>query len=60
MRKNPSPVTGKLVLGLLAPFLILVFSGAAFSQDYPTKAITAVVGMEPGGIVDVATRVPHR
>jgi tripartite-type tricarboxylate transporter receptor subunit TctC len=29
----------------------------AFSQDYPTKAITAVVGMEPGGIVDVATRM---
>ena len=57
MRKKPSPVTRKLVLGLLALFLIFVFSGAAFSQDYPTKAITAVVGMEPGGIVDVATRV---
>ncbi len=38
-------------------FLMAALSGTAFSQDYPTKAITAVVGMEPGGIVDVATRV---
>jgi tripartite-type tricarboxylate transporter receptor subunit TctC len=33
------------------------FTTVVFSQDYPTKAITVVVGMEPGGIVDVATRV---
>lgn len=32
-------------------------AGIAFSQDYPAKAITMVCGMDPGGIVDVATRV---
>ena len=36
---------------------MMCFTTVAFSQDYPTKAITIVVGMEPGGIVDVATRV---
>uniref|UniRef100_A0A7C4KJW8 Tripartite tricarboxylate transporter substrate binding protein n=1 Tax=Anaerolinea thermolimosa TaxID=229919 RepID=A0A7C4KJW8_9CHLR len=42
----------------LGMFGFLVASGTtAFSQDYPTKAITMVVGMEAGGIVDVATRV---
>jgi tripartite-type tricarboxylate transporter receptor subunit TctC len=47
----------KVFLCLLGFFLITAFAATAFSQEYPTKAITAVVGMEPGGIVDVATRV---
>jgi tripartite-type tricarboxylate transporter receptor subunit TctC len=45
----------KVVLALLT--LLYLVAGPAFSQDYPTKAITAVVGMEAGGIVDVATRM---
>jgi tripartite-type tricarboxylate transporter receptor subunit TctC len=47
----------KVLLCFLGFFLMMAFAATAFSQDYPTKAITAVVGMEPGGIVDVATRV---
>ena len=47
----------KVLLCLLGAFVLFGFSATAFSQEYPTKAITAVVGMEPGGIVDVATRV---
>ena len=57
MRKKSGVVSKEFVLALLAPFILCVFSGPAFSQDYPTKAITAVVGMEAGGIVDVATRM---
>ena len=47
----------KMVLSLVGIFVMIAFSATAFPQDYPTKAITVVVGMEPGGIVDVATRV---
>ncbi len=41
----------------LGCFLVAGLAAVAFSQDYPTKTITMEVGMEPGGIVDVATRV---
>jgi tripartite-type tricarboxylate transporter receptor subunit TctC len=47
----------KVLSVFMGVFLMAALSGTAFSQDYPTKSITAVVGMEPGGIVDVATRV---
>jgi tripartite-type tricarboxylate transporter receptor subunit TctC len=47
----------KVLSVFLGIFIMAGLSNTAFSQDYPTKAITAVVGMEPGGIVDVATRV---
>jgi tripartite-type tricarboxylate transporter receptor subunit TctC len=57
MRKKLGSVFGKWVFVLLISFLFCPFPGTAFSQDYPTKAITVVVGMDPGGIVDVASRV---
>jgi len=47
----------KVVLSPVGILLMIALSATAFPQDYPTKAITVVVGMEPGGIVDVATRV---
>ena len=47
----------KVLSVFMGVLLMAALTGPAFSQDYPTKAITAVVGMEPGGIVDVATRV---
>jgi tripartite-type tricarboxylate transporter receptor subunit TctC len=47
----------KVLLCLMGVFLMAALAATAFSQDYPTKAITAVVGMEAGGIVDVATRM---
>ncbi len=31
--------------------------GSAAAQDFPTKSISIVVGMEAGGVVDVASRV---
>jgi tripartite-type tricarboxylate transporter receptor subunit TctC len=57
MRKKSGRPLEKVFLVFLSIFIMAGLSSTAFSQDYPTKAITAVVGMEPGGIVDVATRV---
>lgn len=43
---------------LIFGFLSLICSAeTVFSQEYPTKAVTMVCGMDPGGVVDVATRV---
>jgi tripartite-type tricarboxylate transporter receptor subunit TctC len=57
MRKCFFTPSKKVVLSLLGILGMIALSATAFSQDYPSKTITAVVGMEPGGIVDVATRV---
>jgi tripartite-type tricarboxylate transporter receptor subunit TctC len=57
MRKCLFTPSKKVVLSLLGILVMIAFSATAFSQDYPSKPIIAVVGMEPGGIVDVATRV---
>jgi tripartite-type tricarboxylate transporter receptor subunit TctC len=57
MRKCFFTSSKKVVLSLLGILVMIALSATAFSQDYPSKTITAVVGMEPGGIVDVATRV---
>ena len=42
---------------LLAVVFVMGSVAVAVSQDYPTKTITMVCGMDPGGVVDVATRV---
>jgi tripartite-type tricarboxylate transporter receptor subunit TctC len=47
----------KVLPCLMGIAFLMCFTAVAFSQDYPSKTIIAVVGMEPGGIVDVATRV---
>ncbi len=57
MRKCFLTPSRKVAVSLLGMLVMMAFSAPAFSQDYPSKTITAVVGMEPGGIVDVATRV---
>ena len=57
MRKGFAGPLRKVLWSLMGVFLMAALATTAFSQDYPTKAITAVVGMEAGGIVDVATRV---
>ena len=57
MDKRLASSSRKVFLFLLVVFLLTALETSAFSQDYPSKTITAVVGMEPGGIVDVATRV---
>jgi tripartite-type tricarboxylate transporter receptor subunit TctC len=41
---------------LIFVFLVPGFPGFALSQEYPTQPITLVVGMSPGGMVDIATR----
>jgi tripartite-type tricarboxylate transporter receptor subunit TctC len=47
----------KVLSCLLAAWVVVGLATVAFSQDYPTKAVTLVCGMDPGGVVDVATRV---
>jgi tripartite-type tricarboxylate transporter receptor subunit TctC len=47
----------KVFVWLLIIFMMTTSATVALAQDYPTKGITIVVGMEPGGIVDVASRV---
>jgi tripartite-type tricarboxylate transporter receptor subunit TctC len=42
---------------LLGVSFLLCSAEAVFSQEYPTKAVTMVCGMDPGGVVDMATRV---
>src|SRR5512143_2418250 len=42
---------------LLVGLIILGFFGIGAAQDYPTKSVAIVVGMEAGGVVDVASRV---
>jgi tripartite-type tricarboxylate transporter receptor subunit TctC len=57
MGKGFAGLLEKMFLVFMGIFLMAGLSSTAYSQGYPAKAITAVVGMEPGGIVDVATRV---
>jgi len=57
MRKGVRPPSIKLLACLLGFLLVTSLTGVALAQDYPTKTITLEVGMEPGGIVDVASRV---
>ena len=47
----------KVLSCLLAALFVIGSAAVAVSQDYPTKAVTLVCGMDPGGVVDVATRV---
>jgi len=49
---------GRAVLAaLMVGVVVLGISGIAGAQDYPTKSVSLVVGMEAGGVVDVASRV---
>ncbi len=49
----------RMVLSCLLGVLIVMtgLAPVALSQEFPTKSITLVCGMDPGGVVDVATRV---
>jgi tripartite-type tricarboxylate transporter receptor subunit TctC len=57
MRRARYGFSQKVLACLLGIFLVICSGEAALSQEYPTKAITLVCGMDPGGVVDVATRV---
>jgi tripartite-type tricarboxylate transporter receptor subunit TctC len=56
MRRNRAVVSKVVVSCLLVVLSIPGFATRALSQDYPTKAITMVVGIDAGGMIDVATR----
>ncbi len=56
MNRQRHGFTQKVLACLLGVFFV-VFAGPAFAQDYPTKPVTLVCGMDPGGVVDVASRV---
>jgi len=57
MGKDVYALSKKVLACLLGIVFMMGFTTVALSQEYPTKGITLVVGMEPGGIVDVASRV---
>ena len=56
MRRD-RPLSRRVLSCLLSFVLLMGLGGAALAQDYPTKTIFLEVGMEPGGIVDVASRI---
>jgi len=56
-KKEEIMMLGRKWMGLiLAIFLILSLSGPAIAQDFPTKAIKAIVGFSPGGTTDLIAR----
>ena len=57
MNQNGCAFSTKVVTFLLSVLFVLCSAEGVFSQEYPTKAVTMVCGMDPGGVVDVATRV---
>ncbi len=57
MRKESRFSRCVVVALFLAGALVLGSSVVAPAQTYPAKPITIVIGMEPGGVVDVASRV---
>jgi hypothetical protein len=40
----------------IAAAMLLACSSAVHAQDFPTRPITILVGVAPGGITDLATR----
>jgi tripartite-type tricarboxylate transporter receptor subunit TctC len=57
MNKNGYAFSTKVVIFLLGVLFVLCSAEGVFSQEYPTKTVTMVCGMDPGGVVDVATRI---
>ena len=57
MKKRDDAFSRKVLSCLIGVLFMIGPAGPAVSQDYTTKAITMVCGMDHGGIVDVATRV---
>ena len=43
--------------GLVGAVVLFTMPISVSSQEYPTRPITVVVGVAPGGITDVSTRI---
>lgn len=57
MGKDIHGLSKRVLLCLWGVAFVLGFTAVGFTQDYPAKAVILVCGMDPGGVVDVATRV---
>ena len=57
MRATPSMPNRRLAAAVIASGLALLAAGPAMAQDWPTKAITIVVGYPPGGSTDLMGRL---
>ncbi len=57
MERKGSAVSRGVVSCFWVAFLLMGLAGVSFSQEFPNKTITIVVGMEPGASVDVLARI---
>lgn len=57
MKKDGYAFSMKIFAILSGVFFMICTAETVVAQEYPTKAVTMVCGMDPGGVVDVATRV---
>jgi tripartite-type tricarboxylate transporter receptor subunit TctC len=57
MKQRRGSAGRNAVVVFVVGLVIVGCSGVAGAQDYPTKSVSIVVGMEAGGVVDVASRM---
>ena len=57
MERNWTTVSTRILSCCWAAFLVIGLAGVSFSQEFPNRTITIVVGMEPGASVDVLPRI---
>lgn len=57
MKKDGYAFSMKIFAILSGVFFMICAAETGIAQEYPTKAVIMVCGMDPGGVVDVATRV---
>jgi hypothetical protein len=47
MKARPGSLSRTAAVAYLVGFVVLGISGVATAQDYPTKAVNMIIGMDP-------------